>query len=104
MQGTVLPRMPARDVSGIVEDGPPNWIGAKVWGTGGDAGFTIRSSTASCARAEHHPSTQIGWSDCRAVEHRRRADRWRKPIHSRMTPRRVSRQPPDLSGRNPRTA
>jgi NADPH2:quinone reductase len=37
---TVLPRTPGRDFSGVVVDGPAEWIGAEVWGTGGDIGFT----------------------------------------------------------------
>jgi NADPH:quinone reductase len=46
MEGTVLPRVPGRDFSGVVEAGPPGWIGAEVWGTGGDAGFTLDGSHA----------------------------------------------------------
>jgi NADPH:quinone reductase-like Zn-dependent oxidoreductase len=37
---TILPRTPGRDFSGIVVDGPQAWLGAEVWGTGGDIGFT----------------------------------------------------------------
>ncbi|WP_341317427.1 zinc-binding alcohol dehydrogenase family protein [Paraburkholderia sp. IMGN_8] len=37
---TVLPRTPGRDFSGVVVDGPQPWLGAEVWGTGGDIGFT----------------------------------------------------------------
>ena len=37
---TVLPRTPGRDFSGVVTEGPAEWIGAEVWGTGGDIGFT----------------------------------------------------------------
>ena len=37
---TVPPRVPGRDFSGVVVDGPSAWIGAEVWGTGGDIGFT----------------------------------------------------------------
>jgi NADPH2:quinone reductase len=37
---TVLPRTPGRDFSGVVVDGPQAWLGAEVWGTGGDIGFT----------------------------------------------------------------
>ena len=37
---TVLPRVPGRDFSGVVAAGPDAWIGAEVWGTGGDIGFT----------------------------------------------------------------
>jgi hypothetical protein len=46
MEGTVLPRVPGRDFSGVVEAGPPDWIGAEVWGTGGDAGFILDGSHA----------------------------------------------------------
>jgi NADPH:quinone reductase len=37
---TTLPRVPGRDYSGVVVDGPQNWLGKNVWGTGGDVGFT----------------------------------------------------------------
>lgn len=40
MKQTTLPRTPGRDFAGVVEAGPPGWIGAPVWGTGGDTGFT----------------------------------------------------------------
>ncbi|HEY2482321.1 MAG TPA: zinc-binding alcohol dehydrogenase family protein [Caulobacteraceae bacterium] len=40
MKQTTLPRTPGRDFAGTVEAGPAEWIGAAVWGTGGDAGFT----------------------------------------------------------------
>ncbi|MGW4750596.1 alcohol dehydrogenase catalytic domain-containing protein [Streptomyces sp. NPDC004290] len=30
MEGTVLPRVPGRDFSGVVIDGPGDWIGAEV--------------------------------------------------------------------------
>src|SRR5580698_2799664 len=40
MQQTTLPRIPGRDFAGVVEAGPTEWIGAEVWGTGGDVGFT----------------------------------------------------------------
>ena len=36
---TSLPRTPGRDFAGIVIDGPRDWAGAEVWGTGGDVGF-----------------------------------------------------------------
>ncbi|WP_333676665.1 zinc-binding alcohol dehydrogenase family protein [Dyella sp.] len=41
---TTLPRIPGRDFSGVVEQGPPAWRGVEVWGTGGDIGF-IRDGT-----------------------------------------------------------
>src|SRR5271163_181733 len=40
MSQTTLPRTPGRDYAGVVEAGPAEWIGAAVWGTGGDTGFT----------------------------------------------------------------
>jgi NADPH2:quinone reductase len=40
MKQTTLPRIPGRDFAGVVAAGPAEWIGADVWGTGGDAGFT----------------------------------------------------------------
>src|SRR5271166_7189296 len=40
MSQTTLPRTPGRDYAGIVERGPREWIGAEVWGAGGDVGFT----------------------------------------------------------------
>ena len=40
MSQTTLPRVPGRDYAGVVEAGPAEWIGAHVWGTGGDVGFT----------------------------------------------------------------
>jgi NADPH:quinone reductase len=40
MKQTTLPRIPGRDFAGVVEAGPTEWIGAAVWGTGGDMGFT----------------------------------------------------------------
>jgi NADPH:quinone reductase-like Zn-dependent oxidoreductase len=40
MEGTVLPRVPGRDFSGVVEHGPREWLGAAVWGTGGAVGFS----------------------------------------------------------------
>ncbi|MFZ1867950.1 MAG: zinc-binding alcohol dehydrogenase family protein [Steroidobacteraceae bacterium] len=40
MKQTTLPRIPGRDYAGVVAAGPAEWIGAAVWGTGGDTGFT----------------------------------------------------------------
>jgi NADPH2:quinone reductase len=40
MKQTTLPRIPGRDFAGVGEAGPAKWIGAEVWGTGGDTGFT----------------------------------------------------------------
>jgi NADPH:quinone reductase len=46
MEGTLLPRIPGRDFSGVVEAGPSDWLGTEVWGTGGDVGFTRDGSHA----------------------------------------------------------
>lgn len=46
MTGTILPCVPGRDFAGTVLDGPPDWIGEEVWGTGGDLGFTRDGSHA----------------------------------------------------------
>ncbi|MGI4857556.1 MAG: quinone oxidoreductase family protein [Janthinobacterium lividum] len=45
MSQTTLPRTPGRDYSGIVIDGPAEWLGAEVWGSG-DTGFTRDGSHA----------------------------------------------------------
>jgi NADPH2:quinone reductase len=47
---TQLPRIPGRDFSGVVVDGPAAWLGAEVWGTGGDIGFTRDGSHAEFIR------------------------------------------------------
>ncbi|MFI9273270.1 zinc-binding alcohol dehydrogenase family protein [Kitasatospora sp. NPDC052896] len=46
MEWTTLPRTPGRDFAGVVLEGPRDWIGAEVWGTGGDVGFTRDGSHA----------------------------------------------------------
>jgi NADPH:quinone reductase len=46
MSQTILPRVPGRDYSGVVADGPKEWIHQEVWGTGGDVGFTRDGSHA----------------------------------------------------------
>ena len=43
---TQPPRIPGRDFSGVVVDGPAQWLGAEVWGTGGDIGFTLDGTHA----------------------------------------------------------
>src|SRR5437870_4735731 len=46
MEHTTLPRVPGRDYAGMVVDGPAEWIGAQVWGTGGEIGYSIDGSHA----------------------------------------------------------
>jgi NADPH:quinone reductase-like Zn-dependent oxidoreductase len=50
MRQTVPPRTPGRDFAGVVVAGPRDWIGAEVWGTGGDIGFTRDGSHAEYLR------------------------------------------------------
>jgi NADPH2:quinone reductase len=46
MEHVTLPRVPGRDFSGVVLDGPSEWIGVAVWGTGGEIGYTVDGSHA----------------------------------------------------------
>ena len=46
MEHTTLPRVPGRDYAGTVISGPKEWIGADVWGTGGEIGYSINGSHA----------------------------------------------------------
>jgi NADPH:quinone reductase len=46
MEHTTLPRVPGRDYAGTVVSGPTEWIGAEVWGTGGEIGYMINGSHA----------------------------------------------------------
>ncbi|CAD6560892.1 2-deoxy-scyllo-inosamine dehydrogenase [Paraburkholderia kirstenboschensis] len=69
---TEPPRIPGRDFSGVVVDGPAQWIRAEVWGTGGDIGFTrdgthaefIKVPVAALARKpkalSHEQASAIG--------------------------------------------
>lgn len=43
---TTLPRTPGRDFAGVVEQGPEEWLGREVWGTGAELGFTIDGTHA----------------------------------------------------------
>src|SRR5271154_3675555 len=46
MEGTTPPRAPGRDYAGTGLEGPAQWIGAEVWGTGGEIGYSINGSHA----------------------------------------------------------
>ena len=46
MSQTTLPRVPGRDYSGVVVDGPKEWMNQEVCGTGGDVGTTRDGSHA----------------------------------------------------------
>ncbi len=50
MRQTTPPRTPGRDFAGTVLAGPAEWLGAEVWGTGGDLGFTRDGSHAALLR------------------------------------------------------
>jgi NADPH:quinone reductase-like Zn-dependent oxidoreductase len=39
MHETTVPRIPGRDFAGTVEQGPAEWLGRSVFGTGGNLGF-----------------------------------------------------------------
>jgi NADPH:quinone reductase-like Zn-dependent oxidoreductase len=51
MSQTTLPRIPGRDYAGVVVEGPPEWVGMPVWGTGGDVGFTRDGTHAELIEA-----------------------------------------------------
>jgi len=43
---TTVPRTPGREFAGVVEQGPSEWVGRPVFGTGGDLGFRRDGSHA----------------------------------------------------------
>ncbi|WP_434738109.1 alcohol dehydrogenase catalytic domain-containing protein, partial [Mycobacterium tuberculosis] len=51
MSQTTLPRTPGRDYSGVVMDGPEQWIGREVWGSGGDTGSFSLAEAVGAYRA-----------------------------------------------------
>ncbi|MGY2292762.1 quinone oxidoreductase family protein [Pseudomonas sp. SDO528_S397] len=58
---TTLPRIPGRDFAGVVIEGPQEWLGQEVWGTGRDLGFFADGShaqylTVSAKGVAHKPS------------------------------------------------
>jgi len=46
MPQATWPRSPGRDYAGVVADGPAEWVGREVWGSGGDVGITRDGSHA----------------------------------------------------------
>lgn len=46
MLQAVFPRTPGRDYAGTVVQGPSEWVGREVWGSGGDIGITRDGSHA----------------------------------------------------------
>ena len=51
---TTLPRIIGRDFAGTVVEGPPSILGAKVWGSGGDLGFTRDGTHAEYVAVPEH--------------------------------------------------
>ncbi len=47
MPHAIWPRVPGRDFAGTVLSGPKEWVGADVWGTGGDLGVSRDGTHAS---------------------------------------------------------
>ena len=47
MPHAVWPRTPVRDYAGVVIDGPHEWIGREVWGSGGELGIRRDGTHAS---------------------------------------------------------
>lgn len=43
---TTVPRIPGRDFAGVVVEGPQEWMGQEVWGTGKELGFYADGSHA----------------------------------------------------------
>ncbi len=89
---TVLPRTPGRDFSGVVVDGPQAWLGAEVWGTGGDIGFTrdgthaefIKIPLAASVAQAHHAQPRGSLRDRRELRGRvARHGRVRTPASGR---------------------
>ncbi len=46
MPQAVWPRTPGRDFAGVVVEGPTEWVGRQVYGSGGDVGITRNGSHA----------------------------------------------------------
>ena len=66
MPQAVFPRTPGRDYAGVVVEGPSNWVGKEIWGSGGDVGIT---RDAPCVRGALAPDGH----DQAAAMHQRRA-------------------------------
>ena len=50
MPSAVWPRTPGRDFAGVVIEGPAEWMGREVWGSGGDVGISRNGSHAEVLR------------------------------------------------------
>jgi NADPH2:quinone reductase len=50
MPSAVWPRTPGRDFAGVVKEGPAEWRGREVWGSGGDVGISRNGSHGEVLR------------------------------------------------------
>ena len=50
MPSAVWPRTPGRDFAGVVVEGPAEWKGREVWGSGGDVGISRNGSHGEILR------------------------------------------------------
>jgi NADPH:quinone reductase-like Zn-dependent oxidoreductase len=62
MPHAIWPRTPGRDYAGVVVDGPEEWVGREVWGSGGELGIRRDGTHAShllldAANAREKPAT-----------------------------------------------
>ena len=58
---TSLPRTPGRDYSGIVTEGPTEWIGAEVWGTAAlNIGNSFMNMSTMQGMQQHERQLELG--------------------------------------------
>jgi NADPH:quinone reductase-like Zn-dependent oxidoreductase len=69
MHETTTPRIPGRDFAGLVVHGPEDWIGRRVFGTGGDLGFARDGSHAEYVAVPREAAVPIpaAWSFAQAA-------------------------------------
>lgn len=71
MPQAVFPRTPGRDFAGVVVDGPAEWVGREVFGSGGDIGITRDGSHAAYlvvpVAALHDKPARIAMDEAGAV-------------------------------------
>ncbi|MGY2229823.1 zinc-binding alcohol dehydrogenase family protein [Pseudomonas tolaasii] len=68
---TTLPRIPGRDFAGVVVEGPQEWLGQDVWGTGRDIGFFADGSHAQfltvSAKGVAHKPTHLSFAQAASL-------------------------------------
>ncbi|MGY2165760.1 zinc-binding alcohol dehydrogenase family protein [Pseudomonas tolaasii] len=68
---TTLPRIPGRDFAGVVVEGPQEWLGQDVWGTGRDIGFFVDGSHAQfltvSAKGVAHKPTHLSFAQAASL-------------------------------------